>query len=394
MLGGSCGMNYMAYVRAHPGDFDSWAENGASGWSYAEVLPYSRKSEGLEPCAEIVIDLDAHNAAGPLGVSVRSPILQGARDFVQAAVAAGIPRGDFNGRDRGGAAGVAGRLRSVRLQRRPVRRIIHLDTDKFFDDAAQRLSSEATSVLILANPVLPRSEGEIVIESTDPLVHPQIRMNYFSDPHDLQAMTAVGRRAFDIAANWPGGHLGPLAGAACTRGEARVRGGCPQRRLDRRHGAALLHHGVSPDEHLPDGQCGGRAASRIGRGQTAGSSVALAAPHRLRLRRKRSVSSSVAMLASGKTSEIRPHAHSHAVCLAPAGRDAAVVARAGHANCPPAPAPRPGHTHSLSVAQAVTSAASPSTRQRASLLGLMSELPGGHILRTLGVKHGAAPKEH
>ncbi len=46
MLGGSSGLNYMAYVRGHPADFDSWAESGATGWSYAEVLPYFRKSEG------------------------------------------------------------------------------------------------------------------------------------------------------------------------------------------------------------------------------------------------------------------------------------------------------------------------------------------------------------
>ncbi len=33
MLGGSSGINYMAYVRGHPGDFDAWADGGASGWS-------------------------------------------------------------------------------------------------------------------------------------------------------------------------------------------------------------------------------------------------------------------------------------------------------------------------------------------------------------------------
>ena len=106
MLGGTSGLNYMAYVRGHPGDFDAWAEGGASGWSYAEVLPYFRKSEGLAPSDEIVVDAPAHNRAGPMGVSVRSPVLQGAREFVEAAEAAGIPRGDYNGRDRGGAAGV------------------------------------------------------------------------------------------------------------------------------------------------------------------------------------------------------------------------------------------------------------------------------------------------
>ena len=61
------GLNYMAYVRGHPGDFDSWAKNGAAGWRYADVLPYFRKSEGLTPSGEIVIDAEAHNAAGRLG---------------------------------------------------------------------------------------------------------------------------------------------------------------------------------------------------------------------------------------------------------------------------------------------------------------------------------------
>ena len=102
MLGGSSGINYMMYVRGHPGDFDSWSEGGAAGWSYAEVLPYFRKSEGLAPSEDIVIDDAAHNSAGSLGVSVRDPILPAARQFV----AAGIPKGDYNGRDRGGPAGI------------------------------------------------------------------------------------------------------------------------------------------------------------------------------------------------------------------------------------------------------------------------------------------------
>jgi choline dehydrogenase-like flavoprotein len=57
------------YVRGDPGDFDSWAAGGATGRSYAEVLPYFRKSEGLAASSEIVIDALAHNTAGPLGVS-------------------------------------------------------------------------------------------------------------------------------------------------------------------------------------------------------------------------------------------------------------------------------------------------------------------------------------
>ena len=43
---------------------------------------------------------------------MRSPILPGAREFVDAAVAAGIPRGDYNGRDRGGPSGVVSLLQT------------------------------------------------------------------------------------------------------------------------------------------------------------------------------------------------------------------------------------------------------------------------------------------
>jgi choline dehydrogenase len=96
MLGGSSGINYMAYVRGHPGDFDAWAAAGAGGWSYDEVLPYFKKSQRLAPSGDVVIDADAHNTTGALGVSVRAPVLRAAQQFVDAAVAAGIPRGDYN----------------------------------------------------------------------------------------------------------------------------------------------------------------------------------------------------------------------------------------------------------------------------------------------------------
>ena len=68
MLGGSSSLNYMMYVRGHPGDFDAWAEGGATGWSFTEVLPYFRKSEGLAPSDAVVIDAPAHHGDGPLGV--------------------------------------------------------------------------------------------------------------------------------------------------------------------------------------------------------------------------------------------------------------------------------------------------------------------------------------
>ena len=110
MLGGSSGINFVVYVRGHPGDFDSWAEDGAEGWGYDQVLPLFKKSEGLAQASEIPIDPSAHNDLGPLGVSVRSPLLKGAREFVTAAMATGIRFGDYNGRDRGGPAGMVSLL--------------------------------------------------------------------------------------------------------------------------------------------------------------------------------------------------------------------------------------------------------------------------------------------
>jgi choline dehydrogenase-like flavoprotein len=424
MLGGSSGINYMAYVRGHPGDFDSWAAGGAAGWSYGEVLPYFKKSEGLAPSDDIIVDPDAHNAGGPLGVSVRAPVLAAAEEFVAAAVAAGIPRGDYNGRDRGGPDGVVSLLQTTtragkrsstyhaflegEVEQRPNLEVIcgaqatrvileggpgglratgveyrtgdgeiavaeaarevvlsagavgspqilmlsgigpkseleavgvacrldaaevgkhlkdHLqvgllfpapgagisiaeiglsmgpdalrapagplpadpaddanlgeelkavkaeaerrltewattgsglvssslyeacawfstglgdqhthdaqlalfacgynrdiwqgclrvDPDQYFDDADARLAPDAETMIILANPVQPHSEGEIVLASADPLDHPDIRMNYYGDPYDMEVMVAVLRRALEVAKNWPAHRqIGPL----------------------------------------------------------------------------------------------------------------------------------------------------------------------------------------
>jgi choline dehydrogenase-like flavoprotein len=424
MLGGSSGINYMAYVRGHPGDFDAWAAEGAAGWSHDAVLPFFKKSEGLAPSGDIVVDPDAHNTEGPLGVSVRAPVLRGAQEFVEAAAAAGIPVGDYNGRDREGDAGVVSLLQTTTrdgkrsstyhafiegevaqrpnldvishaqvtrvnldegpgqltargveyrtadgetsvaladkevvlsagavgspqilllsgvgpkheleragvpcrldsphvgkhlkdhlqlaltfpapgvgvsmtevgismgpdalripggplpadpaddgelpaelqgLKQEAERRLtewattgrglvssslydacawfstglgdphthdaqigffacgynvdiwrgcLRIDPDEYFDDAGVRLAPEAENMIVLANPVQPHSEGEIVLASADPFDQPDIRMNYFADPHDMEVMLAIARRALDVVASWPSHReIGPL----------------------------------------------------------------------------------------------------------------------------------------------------------------------------------------
>lgn len=48
VIGGSSSTNAMAYVRGNRRDYDRWAANGLSEWSYEKVLPYFRKQENWE----------------------------------------------------------------------------------------------------------------------------------------------------------------------------------------------------------------------------------------------------------------------------------------------------------------------------------------------------------
>jgi choline dehydrogenase-like flavoprotein len=92
-----------------------------------------------------------------------------------------------------------------------LRTIVNIDTSRFFDDAPTRVANDAENLLLLANPVLPHSRGEIVLDSADPAAQPVIRMNYYDDPHDMRVMAAAIRRTMDIAAHWPGNRkLGAL----------------------------------------------------------------------------------------------------------------------------------------------------------------------------------------
>ncbi len=98
VLGGSSSVNAMIYARGHPSDYDAWAAAGNPGWSFAEVLPYFKRSEHNERGADAL-----HGEGGPLNVmDLRSPnpFLPA---FVEAGVEAGYPRNpDFNGPEQEG----------------------------------------------------------------------------------------------------------------------------------------------------------------------------------------------------------------------------------------------------------------------------------------------------
>jgi len=69
-LGGSALINGMVYFRGHPSDYDGWAQSGADGWSFREVLPYFLKSEDNESHPASAV----HARGGPMRVrTVRRP---------------------------------------------------------------------------------------------------------------------------------------------------------------------------------------------------------------------------------------------------------------------------------------------------------------------------------
>ncbi|MFM7781081.1 MAG: GMC family oxidoreductase N-terminal domain-containing protein, partial [Alphaproteobacteria bacterium] len=45
ILGGSSAINGLAFVRGQAQDFDTWAQMGNRGWSYADVLPFFKRIE-------------------------------------------------------------------------------------------------------------------------------------------------------------------------------------------------------------------------------------------------------------------------------------------------------------------------------------------------------------
>ena len=83
VLGGSSSINAMLYVRGQPEDYDGWAQGGATGWGWDEVLPYFRRAQHQERGADAL-----HGQGGPLNVAD-----QDGHAVSDLAVAAGVEAG-------------------------------------------------------------------------------------------------------------------------------------------------------------------------------------------------------------------------------------------------------------------------------------------------------------
>ena len=98
LLGGSSAINGLVFVRGQPLDYDTWAQMGARGWSWQDVLPIFRRMENYEKGGD-----ELRATGGPLNVSEvpdQNPLYDA---LFAAANAAGYKRNpDYNGADQEG----------------------------------------------------------------------------------------------------------------------------------------------------------------------------------------------------------------------------------------------------------------------------------------------------
>jgi len=98
VLGGSSSINGLVYIRGNPHDFDRWADEGADGWRYADVLPYFKRAETREEGPT-----DYRGGDGPLSTcygTLKNPLHAA---WIQAGRQAGYPvSDDINGAQQEG----------------------------------------------------------------------------------------------------------------------------------------------------------------------------------------------------------------------------------------------------------------------------------------------------
>ncbi|MEM9100493.1 MAG: choline dehydrogenase [Pseudomonadota bacterium] len=102
VIGGSSSINGMVYVRGHARDFDHWADQGAQGWAYADVLPYFHRMESWHASGHGG-DPDWRGKDGPLHVTRGKRDIPLHQAFVEAGRQAGFElTADYNGEKQEG----------------------------------------------------------------------------------------------------------------------------------------------------------------------------------------------------------------------------------------------------------------------------------------------------
>lgn len=101
IIGGCSTVNGMLYIRGNRKNYDDWAAAGCAGWSYADVLPYFKRSECHEDG-----ESEFHGGSGRLQVTRQRGVSPVSDAFVDAiAASCGVPKlDDFNGARQEGSS--------------------------------------------------------------------------------------------------------------------------------------------------------------------------------------------------------------------------------------------------------------------------------------------------
>jgi choline dehydrogenase len=99
VLGGSSAINALMWYRGHPHDYDAWDDAGATGWRFADVLPYFKRCEDWEGG-----ETPYRGAGGPLKITTSEQLHPIAQAMMDGAGELGIPIiDDPNGETNEGA---------------------------------------------------------------------------------------------------------------------------------------------------------------------------------------------------------------------------------------------------------------------------------------------------
>ncbi|GGK78533.1 hypothetical protein GCM10012284_10540 [Mangrovihabitans endophyticus] len=182
VLGGSSSINTMVYVRGHRLDYDGWNQ---SGWRYADMLPYFKRSEDNERGAS-----EYH---GTLVFAHSQPIsLITANQPANVELFRTEGRGPLtaNGPEAGGFVrlGDAVAAPDVEFLAAPV-----MFVDSGLTPPTQHAFSFGPSMLT------PHTRGSVSLASDEPTAKPYISHDYFADGRDLDAAVEATRAGLRIA---------------------------------------------------------------------------------------------------------------------------------------------------------------------------------------------------
>ncbi|QND51431.1 alanine-phosphoribitol ligase [Phyllobacterium sp. 628] len=142
VIGGGSSINAQLYTRGNATDYDLWSsEDGCTGWSYRDVLPYFKRAEDNQRFAD-----DYHSYGGPLGVSMPVATLPICDAYIRAGQELGIPYNhDFNGKQQ---AGVGFYQLTQRNRRRSSASMAYLAPVKDRKNLTIRMGAHVTRIVV------------------------------------------------------------------------------------------------------------------------------------------------------------------------------------------------------------------------------------------------------